>query len=136
MMYSQWIGTQKIWHLPQFHSKHTGLTQATYSMCALWTANKASIHSTSKVVLVYNIHSYTQSSVHVACCCCFIKWCHKEVVWGNKVGDQKGERSRKLGVEVKKRKKGKEDPLFKDLQKKRACLCGLGSWLEAQNYPH
>ena len=30
---------------------------------ALWTANKASIHSTSKVVLVYNIHSYTQSSI-------------------------------------------------------------------------
>ena len=31
---------------------------------ALWTAYKAGIHSTSKVVLVYNIHSYTQSLVH------------------------------------------------------------------------
>ena len=41
---------------------------------ALWTANKTSIHSTSKVVLVYNIYSYTQSLVHTACYCCFIKW--------------------------------------------------------------
>ena len=38
---------------------------------ALWIANKTSIH-TSKVVLVYNIHSYTQSSVHTVVSRCLL----------------------------------------------------------------
>ena len=46
------------------------------------------------------------------------------VIWGSK-----GKGGRKLGFEVKQREKGREDPLFKDLQRRGAFLCGLGSWL-------
>ena len=62
--------------------------------------------------------------------------CCKEVVWGNKVRDQKGKEVGNWGLRLNRGKKGREDPLFKDFQRKGACLRGLGSWLKAQNYPH